>query len=115
MTSQDLPFRITMQHLVSDLSYCLVPDVDARLTGAEELLPPALQLFLITCTVLPHISAGKRPAYPRKLTDLYQLTLIRRSFNAPPTATSSDPDDDNDDDYIPVIPPRIREHSEECG
>jgi hypothetical protein len=40
----EMPFRITMQNLEPDDSYCPVPDTDALLTAPEESLPPAIIL-----------------------------------------------------------------------
>jgi len=40
----EMPFRITMQNLEPDDSYCPVPDADALFTAPEESLPPAIIL-----------------------------------------------------------------------
>jgi len=43
-THPETPFRISMQNLKPDDSYCSVPDTDAFLTAPEESLPPAIIL-----------------------------------------------------------------------
>ena len=69
-----------------------------------------LRFFLITCTVLPHISIRKATSVSTKNCGLTsQITTTHT--NPRSLDTGNEPDDDNDEDYIPVIP-KIEEHSE---
>ncbi|KAI0255672.1 hypothetical protein BJV78DRAFT_1172425 [Lactifluus subvellereus] len=109
-TSQDLSSRITMQHLVEDLSYAPVPDLDAHLTSAEELFPPAIILDYVYGAAAYQLWKSNQQVHEKLqtyFTDNYQLTLRRWS-------PGSEPDDDCDADYVPgpITPPGIGEDSD---
>jgi hypothetical protein len=106
----DLPYRITMQHLVPDSSLYPLPDDDARLVGTEGPLPPMVILdYVYGVAAYNNWRSGKKDVHEKLVSyykDHYEPALTR----PPPMPTddfdngqqySSSDDDKKDTTYDP--------------
>jgi hypothetical protein len=105
----DLPYRITMQHLVPDSSYWPMADHDARLVGTKDSLPPMVILdYVYGVAAFRQWRSDKKDVHERLVLyfrDHYE-PVLKRALPIPTDVFDNgqevaNGDDEGKDPYVP--------------